>query len=200
MGGSCGADIHRAITVCASDTRMLFSLCVMLQADGVQLECAVRDLMKWCARIAVDFDVSDESTSSLVFMEALDCFCACLAKPSQRLPLAEAIAARLNISKAKVQADWQVELVVLVIFFNGTSIDIPLNRCSNIDLYIVCMLLVQKQIWFVAIVPVHLLLHCHSPIRFQWYMYLVLYLVMSLALRGSSFCIWQMDKNEHKII
>ena len=61
-----------------------------------------RDLMKWCSRIAFDFDIAHASTSSVVFQEALDCFCACLSKPDKRLPLAEAMGAKLNITKVKV--------------------------------------------------------------------------------------------------
>lgn len=38
----------------------------------------------------------------MVFLEALDCFVACMPKRDKRLPLAEAIAAKLNITKVKV--------------------------------------------------------------------------------------------------
>ncbi len=61
-----------------------------------------RDLMKWCSRIAHDFVASAPSTANLVYQEALDCFCASLAHSRYRLPLAEAIAARLNLTKATV--------------------------------------------------------------------------------------------------
>ena len=58
--------------------------------------------MKWCSRVAQDYDVTKTATANLVFQEALDCFCACLAKVDNRMPLAEAIGAKLNVSKVKV--------------------------------------------------------------------------------------------------
>ncbi|XP_077869169.1 midasin [Saccoglossus kowalevskii] len=68
---------------------------------------STRDLMKWCARIVTDFDVSLSSTANKVFQEALDCFCAVLSKPSTRLSVAEAIGSKINISKEK--ADFYCE-------------------------------------------------------------------------------------------
>ncbi len=67
------------------------------------LICFYRDLLKWCSRIARDFDVSKTTTGSMVFQEALDCFAACLSRMEKRLPLAEAIGAKLNITKVKVR-------------------------------------------------------------------------------------------------
>ena len=58
--------------------------------------------MNWCHRIAEDFDHTASSSSNLVFQEALDCFVACLSKPDKRMPLAEAIGAKLNVTKVKV--------------------------------------------------------------------------------------------------
>jgi len=58
--------------------------------------------MTWCSRIALDFDVSDAATGNAVFQEAQDCFVACLSNNSRRVHLAEAIGARLNITKSKV--------------------------------------------------------------------------------------------------
>ena len=58
--------------------------------------------MNWCHRIALDFDVTSSASSNLVFQEALDCFVACLSKPDKRMPLAEAIGAKLNVTKVKV--------------------------------------------------------------------------------------------------
>lgn len=58
--------------------------------------------MKWCSRIANDFDVTKSTTSAMVFQEALDCFCACLSKPQTRLLLGSAMGAKLNISKEQV--------------------------------------------------------------------------------------------------
>lgn len=61
-----------------------------------------RDLMNWCHRVSKDFDVSSSASSMLVLQEALDCFVACLSKSDKRLPLAEAIGAKLNVTKVKV--------------------------------------------------------------------------------------------------
>ena len=47
--------------------------------------------------------MSKSSTGNLVFQEALDCFVACLPRIEKRLPVAEAIGAKLNISKTKVR-------------------------------------------------------------------------------------------------
>ena len=58
--------------------------------------------MNWCHRIAQDFDVSSSASSNLVFQEAVDCFVACLSHPDKRMPLAEAIGAKLNVTKVKV--------------------------------------------------------------------------------------------------
>ena len=62
-------------------------------------------MLKWCDRVADDFDVSKSSTGNRVFQEALDCFAACLPRVEKRFPLAEAIGAKLNISKVKVSKD-----------------------------------------------------------------------------------------------
>ncbi|KAK7492084.1 hypothetical protein BaRGS_00016748 [Batillaria attramentaria] len=64
---------------------------------------STRDLMSWCSRISADFDPSSPSSGAKVFQAALDCFVSCLSKPSKRLPLAEAIAAKLNITKDKAE-------------------------------------------------------------------------------------------------
>ena len=61
-----------------------------------------RDLMKWCSRIVVDFDIKSTATGNKVFQEALDIFCACLSKMEKRLAVAEAVGAQLNITKVKV--------------------------------------------------------------------------------------------------
>lgn len=58
--------------------------------------------MTWCRRIAVDFDLSSTATANLVLQEGLDCFVSCLSSPQKRLLVAEAIGAKLNITKVKV--------------------------------------------------------------------------------------------------
>ncbi|KAM9495289.1 midasin [Clarias gariepinus] len=66
-------------------------------------ELCMRDLLKWCERICVNFDSSSPNTAQNVFLEALDCFTAMLSKAESRLKLAEIIGTRLNISKEKAQ-------------------------------------------------------------------------------------------------
>ncbi|KAM9316620.1 LOW QUALITY PROTEIN: midasin [Gastrophryne carolinensis] len=70
-----------------------------LEGRGLSL----RDLLKWCNRIAYSFDGSSPSTALNVFHEALDCFTAMLAKPGIRLNMAEIIGSRLNISKQQAE-------------------------------------------------------------------------------------------------
>ncbi|XP_013402851.2 midasin-like [Lingula anatina] len=79
----------------------LDSIGKFLSHDGRLI--STRDLIKWCHRISKDFDVTQSVTANVVLQEALDCFCACLSKPDKRLPLAEAIGARLNVTKAKAE-------------------------------------------------------------------------------------------------
>ncbi|XP_070579649.1 LOW QUALITY PROTEIN: midasin-like [Ptychodera flava] len=62
---------------------------------------STRDLVKWCARIVSHYEVVLSSTANMVFQEALDCFCSMLSKPTRRLMTAEAIGAKINISKEK---------------------------------------------------------------------------------------------------
>ncbi|CAH1229365.1 MDN1 [Branchiostoma lanceolatum] len=62
---------------------------------------STRDLLKWCDRIEADFRDTSLGHASSVFQESLDCFCSSLAKPAQRLRMAEVIGARLNISREK---------------------------------------------------------------------------------------------------
>uniref|UniRef100_A0A8B9KRB9 Midasin n=1 Tax=Astyanax mexicanus TaxID=7994 RepID=A0A8B9KRB9_ASTMX len=69
----------------------------LLEGRGLSL----RDLLKWCDRICMNFDNSSSATSQNVFLEALDCFTAMLSKVESRLKLAEIIGSKLNISKEK---------------------------------------------------------------------------------------------------
>ncbi|XP_041831629.1 LOW QUALITY PROTEIN: midasin [Melanotaenia boesemani] len=64
---------------------------------------SMRDLLKWCERIAANFDSTSSATAQRVFHEALDCFTAMLSCPASRLRMAEIIGTKLNISKEKVQ-------------------------------------------------------------------------------------------------
>uniref|UniRef100_A0A8C4E8F0 Midasin n=1 Tax=Dicentrarchus labrax TaxID=13489 RepID=A0A8C4E8F0_DICLA len=64
---------------------------------------SLRDLLKWCERISVNFDSTSSATAHHVFQEALDCFTAMLSRPESRLRMAEIIGSKLNISKEKAQ-------------------------------------------------------------------------------------------------
>ncbi|XP_034006274.1 midasin isoform X1 [Trematomus bernacchii] len=64
---------------------------------------SLRDLLKWCERISVNFDSTSSATAQNVFQEALDCFTAMLSRPEGRLRMAEIIGSKLNISKEKAQ-------------------------------------------------------------------------------------------------
>ncbi|GLD70631.1 midasin, partial [Lates japonicus] len=71
------------------------------QLEGRAL--SLRDLLKWCERISVNFDSASSATAQHVFQEALDCFTAMLSRPESRLRMAEIIGSKLNISKEKAQ-------------------------------------------------------------------------------------------------
>uniref|UniRef100_A0AAQ5XCQ8 Midasin n=1 Tax=Amphiprion ocellaris TaxID=80972 RepID=A0AAQ5XCQ8_AMPOC len=64
---------------------------------------SLRDLLKWCERISVNFDSSSSATAQHVFQEALDCFTAMLSCPESRQRMAEIIGSKLNISREKAQ-------------------------------------------------------------------------------------------------
>ncbi|KAK7907514.1 hypothetical protein WMY93_016126 [Mugilogobius chulae] len=62
---------------------------------------SLRDLLKWCERISVNFNSASAATAQNVFQEALDCFTSMLSRPESRLQMAEIIGSKLNISKEK---------------------------------------------------------------------------------------------------
>uniref|UniRef100_A0A3Q3JWH6 Midasin n=1 Tax=Monopterus albus TaxID=43700 RepID=A0A3Q3JWH6_MONAL len=64
---------------------------------------SLRDLLKWCERISVNFDSTSSATAQHIFQEALDCFTAMLSCAESRLRMAEIIGSKLNISKEKAQ-------------------------------------------------------------------------------------------------
>ena len=65
--------------------------------------CVVcRDLMSWCSCVSSVFVVASPDSAELMYQAALDCFVSCLPNPSKRLAVAEAIAAKLNLTKDKV--------------------------------------------------------------------------------------------------
>jgi len=62
-----------------------------------------RDLMKWCTRLdqhVVKRHV--QLTSELIFVEAVDCFCACLPVTVGRMQMMLEIGKRLNFSHNEV--------------------------------------------------------------------------------------------------
>ncbi|XP_061171072.1 midasin-like [Saccostrea echinata] len=64
---------------------------------------STRDLMNWCRRIALDFQIQQTSTAGLVLQEALDCFTACIPNPLRRVQVAQAIGAKLNITPDRAE-------------------------------------------------------------------------------------------------
>ncbi|XP_061423759.1 LOW QUALITY PROTEIN: midasin [Lethenteron reissneri] len=64
---------------------------------------SLRDLLKWCQRVAHLFKGTAEANALCIFQEALDCFCAVLSQPENRQMLAEIIGFQLNIIREKVE-------------------------------------------------------------------------------------------------
>ncbi|XP_003200751.2 midasin [Danio rerio] len=91
-----------------------------LEGRGLSL----RDLLKWCERICLNFESSCASTAQNVFQEALDCFTAMLSKSESRLKMAEIIGSRLNISKEKAQHFCQMYLPAITV----TELEVTVGR------------------------------------------------------------------------
>ncbi|KAK9498536.1 hypothetical protein O3M35_003147 [Rhynocoris fuscipes] len=62
---------------------------------------STRDLMKWCTRAEMGFDVSSQESALKVLQDAIDIFCLSYSDPAVRLELAEKVAACLGIIKTK---------------------------------------------------------------------------------------------------
>ncbi|KAF7997921.1 hypothetical protein HCN44_009319 [Aphidius gifuensis] len=62
---------------------------------------STRDLIKWCTRSIVDFDVSSPDSGLKVFQDAIDIFCCSVTDQTLRLELAIAIGNTLGIVKTK---------------------------------------------------------------------------------------------------
>jgi len=59
--------------------------------------------MKWCGRLELYATRNRvQLTTELVFVEAIDCFCACLPAASGRMKLMFEIGKRLNFSQTEV--------------------------------------------------------------------------------------------------
>ncbi|XP_033336576.2 midasin [Megalopta genalis] len=66
-------------------------------------QISTRDLIKWCSRAIVDFDVSSPESALKIFQDALDVFCCSVPSSAQRLNLAIAVAHKLGIVKTKAE-------------------------------------------------------------------------------------------------
>ncbi|XP_076758301.1 midasin [Xylocopa sonorina] len=64
-------------------------------------QISTRDLIKWCSRAVVDFDVSSPISALKIFQDALDVFCYSVPNSVQRLNLATEVAHKLGIVKTK---------------------------------------------------------------------------------------------------
>lgn len=99
-------DKHQTMSILHSDSSCETSQGQKAEDKKLSLEgrgLSLRDLLKWCNRIAYNFDCSSSSTALNIFHEALDCFTAMLSKPATRLKMAEIIGSKLNISKQKAE-------------------------------------------------------------------------------------------------
>ncbi|XP_067273008.1 midasin [Pseudorasbora parva] len=93
-----------------------------LEGRGLSL----RDLLKWCERICLNFDSSCSSTAQNVFLEALDCFTAMLSKSESRLKMAEIIGSKLNISREKAKHFCQMYLPAITV----TELEVTVGRAT----------------------------------------------------------------------
>ncbi|XP_076632333.1 midasin [Colletes latitarsis] len=66
-------------------------------------QISTRDLIKWCSRAVVDFDVSSPVSALNIFQDALDIFCCSVPNYVQRLNLAISVAHKLGIVKTKAE-------------------------------------------------------------------------------------------------
>ncbi|KYN19484.1 Midasin [Trachymyrmex cornetzi] len=66
-------------------------------------QTSTRDLIKWCSRAIVDFNVSSSDSLLKIFQDALDVFCCSVHNQEQRLNLAKAIARKLGIIMLKAE-------------------------------------------------------------------------------------------------
>ncbi|XP_034190386.2 midasin [Osmia lignaria lignaria] len=71
-------------------------------------QISTRDLIKWCSRAVVDFDVSSPTSALKVFQDALDVFCCSVPDQEQRLNSAISVAHKLGIVKTKAEYFCQV--------------------------------------------------------------------------------------------
>jgi len=74
-----------------------------LQCRQVSLNNVCRDLMKWCSRLEQHVMKNRiQLMSELIFIEAVDCYCACLPVTAGRMQMMFEIGKRLNFSRNEV--------------------------------------------------------------------------------------------------
>lgn len=152
-------DKHQSVPVDSSDTQLDMpgteSLKILdkrpsLEGRGLSL----RDLLKWCNRIAYSFDGSSTSTALNIFHEALDCFTAMLSSPVVRLKMAEVIGSKLNISKQKAEFYCQLykpEIAVRELDFSVGRVEMLRKQTENLRVY-------RQKITFAATRPSSILI------------------------------------------
>ncbi|XP_054261518.1 midasin-like isoform X2 [Macrosteles quadrilineatus] len=64
---------------------------------------STRDLMKWCARAVIGFDVSSPESALKVLQDAIDIFCCNINNPENRVVLAKSVSANLGIVQTKAE-------------------------------------------------------------------------------------------------
>ncbi|XP_049611993.1 midasin isoform X4 [Syngnathus scovelli] len=95
------------------------------EESSTQLEgraLSLRDLLKWCERISVNFNNTSSTSAHHVFQEALDCFTAMMSHPENQLCMAEIIGSKLNISKEKAQHFCQMYQPAISLTENEASV------------------------------------------------------------------------------
>ncbi|XP_072761011.1 midasin [Anoplolepis gracilipes] len=66
-------------------------------------QTSTRDLIKWCSRAIVNFDVSTLNSALKIYQDALDVFCYSVPNQNQRLNLAKMVACKLGIIEIKAE-------------------------------------------------------------------------------------------------
>ncbi|XP_037541018.1 midasin [Nematolebias whitei] len=87
---------------------------------------SLRDLLKWCERISVNFDGTSAAKAQHVFQEALDCFTSMLSCPGSRLRMSQIIGSKLNISKEQAQYFCQMYQPAMAL----TELQVSVGRAS----------------------------------------------------------------------
>lgn len=64
---------------------------------------STRDLIKWCTRAVVEFEVSSPDSALKIFQDAIDIFCCSVPDRAQRLELATAVGHTLGIVRTKAE-------------------------------------------------------------------------------------------------